>query len=281
MTEPRRFTIGVCIRSIRAEPRWWLESARRLDEAGYDGLWCWDHFMGRGDLTVPVVESWTILAMAAAATRRVTVAPFVANVMNRHPALLARMAATLQIASGGRLILGIGIGGAPREHAAYGMPFPDPPQRVHHLEEAVATIRALWTGGPVSRESDLYPLDGATAFPVPDPAPRIVVGGETRNGARLAARVGDGWNAFDDNFEANLPVYLETLEAHGRRREDQLVLVGFQGEWLSDESVADTEWVREPAAARERWRAAGADGAIVLARTTEDVAALIGARERW
>jgi alkanesulfonate monooxygenase SsuD/methylene tetrahydromethanopterin reductase-like flavin-dependent oxidoreductase (luciferase family) len=281
VSDPGAFTIGVCIRSIRAEPRWWLESARRLDEAGYDGLWCWDHFMGRGDLTVPVVESWTILAMAAASTRRVTVAPFVANVMNRHPAVLARMAGTLQIASGGRLILGMGIGGAPREHAAYGMLFPEAPERVHHLEEAVATIRALWTGGPVSRASDLYPLDGATAFPVPDPAPRIVVGGETRNGARLAARIGDGWNAFDDNFEANLPVYLETLETHGRRREDQLVLVGFQGEWLSDESVADTEWVREPAAARERWQAAGADGAIVLARTTEDVDALIGARERW
>jgi len=281
VTAPTGFTIGVCIRPIRSEPRWWLDSARRLDEAGYDGLWCWDHFMGRGDLTVPVVESWTILAMAAASTRRVTVAPFVANVMNRHPALLARMAGTLQIASGGRLILGIGIGGAPREHAAYGMPFPEAPKRVHHLEEAVATIRALWTGGPVSRASDLYPLDGATAFPVPDPAPRIVVGGETRNGARLAARIGDGWNAFDDNFEANLPTYLETLEAEGRSRDDQLVLVGFQGEWLSDEKVADTEWVREPAAARERWQAAGADGAIVLARTTEDVDALVEARNRW
>ena len=281
MTAPGRFTIGVCIRSIRAEPGWWLDSARRLDEAGYDGLWCWDHFMGRGDLTVPVVESWTILSMAAAATRRVTVAPFVANVMNRHPAVLARMAGTLQIASGGRLILGIGIGGAPREHAAYGMPFPKPPDRVHHLEEAVATIRALWTGGPVSRESDLYPLDGATAYPVPDPAPRIVVGGETRTGASLAARIGDGWNTFDDNFEKHLPIYLEALEAHGRQRADQLVLVGFQGDWLGDESVADTEWVREPTAARERWRAAGADGAIVLARTTADVDALVSAVDRW
>jgi alkanesulfonate monooxygenase SsuD/methylene tetrahydromethanopterin reductase-like flavin-dependent oxidoreductase (luciferase family) len=276
-----RLPIGVTIRTIRAEPRWWLESARRLDDAGYDGLWCWDHFMGRGDLTVPVVESWTILSMAAAATRRVTVAPFVANVMNRHPALLARMAATLQIASGGRLILGIGIGGAPREHAAYGMPFPAAPERVHHLEEAVATIRALWTGGPVSRESDLYPLDGATAYPVPDPAPRIVVGGETRDGARLAARIGDGWNTFEDNFEANLPTYLEALEAHGRRRADQLVLVGFQGDWLGDESVADTDWVRDPAAARELWLSAGADGSIVLALTTADVYALVVAANRW
>ena len=277
----REFTIGVCLRSIRAEPGWWLESARRLDEAGYSGLWCWDHFMGQTDVTVPTVEAWTILSMAAASTTHVTVGPFVANVMNRHPAVLARMAATLQIASGGRLILGMGIGGAPREHAAYGIPFPDAPKRIHHLEESVATIRALWTGGPISRASDLYPLDEATAYPIPDPLPRIVLGGETRNGARLAGRIGDGWSAFDGNFEANLPTYVEALEAAGKRREDQLVLVGFQGEWLSDERIAETEWIREPAAARHRWSAAGADGAIVLARTTEDVDALVDARARW
>lgn len=279
MTAPGDFTVGVCIRSIRAEPRWWLESARRLDEAGYDGLWCWDHFMGRSDLTVPTVEAWTILSMAAASTQRATVAPFVANVMNRHPAVLARMASTLQIASGGRLILGIGIGGAPREHAAYGIPFPEAAERVRHLEEAVATIRALWTGGPVSRSSDLYPLDDAAAYPVPEPAPRIIVGGETRAGARLAARIGDGWNAFDDNFVEHLPHYLEALEAAGRVREEQLVLVGFQGDWLGDANVADTEWVREPLAARQRWSDSGADGAIVLARTTGDVDALVRAAE--
>ena len=113
-----RLPLGVSIRSIRAEPGWWLESARRLDEAGFAGLWCWDHFMGRGDRTVPVVECWTILSMAAGMTKRVTVAPFVFNVMNRHPALVARMASTLQIASDGRLVLGIGIGGAPKEHRA-------------------------------------------------------------------------------------------------------------------------------------------------------------------
>src|SRR4029079_17867014 len=100
------------------------------------------------------------------------------------------------------------------------MAFPPAPERVHHLEEAVATIRALWTGGPVSRESDLYPLDGATGYPVPEPAARIVVGGETRDGARLAARIGDGWNTFEDNFEADLPTHPEALEGDGRARAD-------------------------------------------------------------
>ena len=172
--------------------------------------------------------------MAAAQTSRVTVGPFVMNVMNRHPALVARMTSTLQIASGGRLILGIGIGGAPKEHAAYGMDFPPAPQRVARLEEAVAVIRALWTGGPITRPSLFYPLTDAVAFPVPDPPPPIIIGGETAAGARLAGRIGDGWSAFDDNFEQHLPLYLESLEASGKRREDQTVLVGFQGEWLAD-----------------------------------------------
>ena len=276
-----RLPIGVCLRAIRAEPTWWLESARRLDEAGYAGLWSWDHFMGKGDKTVPVVESWTILSMTAAQTTRATVGTFVMNVMNRHPALVARMASTLQIASGGRLVLGIGIGGAPKEHAAYGMDFPPPPQRVARLEEAVAVMRALWSGGPLSRPSLFYPLTDAVAFPVPDPPPPIVIGGETANGARRAGRIGDGWSAFDDNFEQHLPLYLESLEANGKRREDQTVLVGFQGDWLADSDIRDTPWIEAPRETWERWREAGADGAIVLARTTEDVDALVEATGRW
>ena len=280
-TAPSRLPIGVCIRSIRGEPRWWLESARRLDAAGYAGVWSWDHFMGRGEPTVPVVECWTILAMAAASTERVTVGSFVMNVMNRHPAVVARMASTLHIASGGRLVLGIGIGGAPREHKAYGIEFPAVPERVARLEEAVAVMRALWTGGPITRDSPFYPLRGAAAYPVPVPPPQIIIGGETRAGARLAGRIGDGWSTFDDNFEANLPLYLESLEANGRRRDQQRVIVGFQGDWASDEPIADSPWVTAPHETWERWREAGADGVIVLARTTADVDALVGAAEGW
>jgi alkanesulfonate monooxygenase SsuD/methylene tetrahydromethanopterin reductase-like flavin-dependent oxidoreductase (luciferase family) len=276
-----RLPIGVTIRTIRAEPGWWLESAKRLDAAGYAGVWAWDHFVGQGDRTVPVVECWTILSMAAAATNHVTVAPFVVNVMNRHPAVLARMASTLQIASGGRLILGMGIGGAPKEHAAYGIDFPEAKERVARLEEAIAVIRALWTGGPVTRPSPFYPLEDAHAFPVPTPPPPIIIGGETPAGARLAARIGDGWNTFDNNFEQNLPIYIEALEASGRRRAEQKVYVGFQGDWLGDADIAESPWCRDPRAEWERWREIGADGAIVLARTTEDVDALVAATDRW
>jgi len=279
--EPVVLPSGVTLRSIRAEPGWWLESARRLDEAGYSGIWWWDHFRGEGDTTVPVVEAWTILSMAAASTRQATVGTFVLNVMNRHPAVLARMASTLQIASGGRLILGMGIGGAPREHRAYGIAFPDPKERAARLEEAIAVLRALWTGGPVTRESPFYPLHDATAFPIPTPPPPIIIGGETPAGARLAGRIGDGWSTFDDNFEQNLPLYLDALEASGRRRGDQRVYVGFQGDWLGDASLLASPWVQAPRETWARWREAGADGAIVLARNNADVNALVAATLRW
>jgi alkanesulfonate monooxygenase SsuD/methylene tetrahydromethanopterin reductase-like flavin-dependent oxidoreductase (luciferase family) len=276
-----RIPLGVCLRAIRAEPIWWLESARRLDEAGFSGIWSWDHFVGQGDPTVPVVESWTILAMAAGQMRQATVGTFVMNVMNRHPAVVARMASTLHIASGGRLVLGIGIGGAPVEHRAYGIDFPAASERVARLEEAVAVIRALWTGGPITRPSPYYPLVEAWAHPIPDPPPKIIIGGETIGGARLAARIGDGWSTFDDNFEANLPTYLESLEAAGRSRSDQTVIVGFQGDWLADGTVVDSPWVTAPRETWERWRSAGADAAIVLARSTRDVDALVESVGRW
>ena len=134
----------------------------------------------------------------------------------------------------------------------------------------------------MTRPSPWYPLEDAHAFPIPTPPPPIIIGGETPAGARLAGRIGDGWSTFEDNFEQNLPLYLETLEASGRRREDQRLYVGFQGgDWLAEADIAETSWCRSPRETWERWREAGADGAIVLARTTEDVDALVAATDRW
>jgi alkanesulfonate monooxygenase SsuD/methylene tetrahydromethanopterin reductase-like flavin-dependent oxidoreductase (luciferase family) len=273
--------IGVAIRTIGTDPAFWLEGARRLEEAGYAGVWAWDHLMGPPPGR-PTVEAWTILSMAAASTTQVTIGTFVLNVMNRHPALVARMAATLQIASGGRLILGLGVGAETGEHAAYGIEFPDISDRAARLEEAVAVIRALWTGGPVTRRSAYYPLRDAVALPARDPAPRIVIAGETPAGARRAARIGDGWIASDTNFAARLPHYVQALEASGRRREDQLVLVeANEGDWLGDASLTASPWVTEPLATWAQWHDAGADGAVVLARSRADIDALVDAIERW
>ncbi len=271
--------IGVALHSIGVEFAWWRESALRLEAAGYAGVWCWDHFISRGVRTDPVLECWTTLSAVAAVTERLTIGPFVLNVMNRHPAVVARMAATLQELSGGRLVLGLGIGGHPAEHEALGIPFPPVAERVARLEEAVAVIRALWSGGPVTLPGRFYPLREAYAFPRPDPVPQIIIGGETPAGARLAARLGDGWTAFEETFERDEPVYRTSLAALGRERSAVTVLVGVRRP--ADHPIADGPWAREPRAAFEAWRARGADGVIVTARTADDVDALVAAAGRW
>src|SRR5439155_2715124 len=171
-----------------------------------------------------------------------------------------------------------GIGGHPAEHEAYGIPFPDAEERVRRLEEAVRVLRALWIGGPVSLDGEFYPVRDAYAFPIPEPVPPILVGGETTPGARLAARIGDGWTTTAAAFEKDLLVYLEALEAAGRERGTQRVLVGF--DITKRDRLADSPWVTRPAEEAARWEAAGADGAVVMARTTEDVDALIEAAGR-
>jgi alkanesulfonate monooxygenase SsuD/methylene tetrahydromethanopterin reductase-like flavin-dependent oxidoreductase (luciferase family) len=235
--------------------------------------------VSRGRRETPVLEAWTALTAIAALTERATVGTFVANVMNRHPAVLARMAATLQEVSGGRLVLGIGIGGHPAEHHAYGIPWPDVPERVARLEEAVAVIRALWTGGPVTRPSPYYPLDDAVAFPVPHPPPPIIVGGETVAGPALAARIGDGWTTFTDRFVLDLPRYVEALEANARERTAVRVIVGYEGG--PGQALGATAWIADPRGEPERWRDAGADEAVVTARSEGDIEALIRAAARW
>jgi alkanesulfonate monooxygenase SsuD/methylene tetrahydromethanopterin reductase-like flavin-dependent oxidoreductase (luciferase family) len=274
--------IGVVLGSIGVDARWWLESARRLDAAGYAGVWSWDHFMSRGDRTTPVLEAWTTLTATAMVAERVTIGTFVANVMNRHPAVLARMAATLQELCGGRLVLGIGIGGYPIEHEAYGIPFPEATERAARLREAIGVLRDLWSGGPVTRDGAFYPLQEAFAFPVPQPAPPILIGAGTPAGIRLAAELGDGWAAESDAF-AQLEVrYREALEAAGRDRRSQRVVLGFGG-WRKkgSPSLATHPLVAAPREEAERWLDAGADEVLITARTVEDIDALVAATDRW
>lgn len=274
--------IGVVLSSIGVDAGWWLDAARRLDAAGYAGIWSWDHFVSRGDRRTPVLEAWTMLTAAAVTTRRATVGTFVANVMNRHPAVLARMASTLQAVSGGRFVLGIGIGGHPAEHEAYGIDFPEATERAAHLREAIAVIRALWTGGPVDLDGPREQLREAHAYPVPDPVPPILVGAGSPAGVRLAAAHGDGWAAEADTFETLEARYREALAVIGRRREDQRVVLSFGG-WRKKgaPSLATHPLVRDPRGELARWRAAGADEVLLTVRTSADVDALVDAVGRW
>ena len=254
--------IGLNLTTIGVSSRWWLESAREAESAGFTGVWAWDHFISRGrDKTVPVLECWTTLTAAAAVTSRIRVGSFVSNVMNRHPAVLARMLGTLSDQSDGRVELGLGVGGYQAEDEAYGISFPRPPARVAILEEAVAVLRLLWSGGPVSFAGRHFQLHDAWAHPVPQPPPRIIVGGEKPAGARLAARVGDGWTTNAADYERLLPMHLAELEAHGRSRAElvHLVAVDLQRDLPLEEQPLLTDMAAFTAA----WQARGADGLIV------------------
>ncbi len=245
--------VGINPTAIGVTASWWLEATRRAEEAGFGTAWIWDHFVSRGDLTDPLLECWTTLTAAAVSTRRIHVGSFVANVMNRHPALLANSVATLADLAPGRVELGIGIGGHPAEHQAYGMAFPPAPERAARLEEAITVLRLLFRGGPADLEGRYYRLEAAYSFPVPQPPPRITVAGMTPAGARLAARTGDAWTCFAAAYDDLRPVFLAELDAAGRDREDVAVIVGI-------EHADVVEGIDELTA---RWRDKGASELVI------------------
>src|SRR6266576_3687624 len=127
-------------------------AAVAADEAGFDGLWTWDHLRDTDDDDGPgVPEAWTVLTALAEATHRISLGPLVLNVANRHPGLLANMAATLQAVSGGRLLLGIGAGGSRRtpyaaEQRAIGRAVEPDQVRAERVVQAIAVLRRLWAG---------------------------------------------------------------------------------------------------------------------------------------
>ncbi len=275
---PARIPVGVNLTAIGVSSAWWVETARSLEEAGFSTVWCWDHFVSRGRLTDTCLECWMTLAATAASTKRIRVGSFVTNVMNRHPAVLARMMATLADASGGRVELGIGIGGHPAEHAAYGIDFPDAPERVEHLEEAVEVIRLLWTGGPVSFEGSHYRLRDAYAFPAPNPPPRIVIGGEKSGGARLAARIGDAWTMNGTELDLLEPVFREGLDAAGRSRADVAMVVALD---LKRGAAAEGQPLFQDLAGElDRWQERGADELVLHWVRPGEVRPLLAAAER-
>jgi len=270
--------IGLNLTSIGVSSAWWLDSAKAAEQAGFSGVWCWDHFVSRGRKSDPVLECWTTLTAAAAVTNHLKVGSFINNVMNRHPAVLARMLATLWDQSGGRVELGIGVGGNAAEEEAYGIHFPEPLERVAVLEEAVAVLRRLWSGGPADYSGRFFTLKEAWAHPAPEPPPRIIVGGEKPGGARLAARVGDGWTTNAADYERLLPIHLAELSTHGRSRAQvvHLVAVGL----ARDEPLDRQPLIADMASFAAEWRERGADELIVNWVRPAELPALLEAAQR-
>ena len=177
----------------------WFRIADRVEALGLDSLWRSDHFFSvMGHPERPSLETWVSLAALAERTTRVRFGPLVSPMTFRHPALLARMAAAVDLLSNGRLVVGVGAGWNLAEHQAFGITLPPMKERMDRLEEGIQVIRTLWTGGPVDFKGRHYRLSGAMGMPQPAqlPAPPLLVGGdgETRL-LRIVAQRADEWNS--------------------------------------------------------------------------------------
>jgi alkanesulfonate monooxygenase SsuD/methylene tetrahydromethanopterin reductase-like flavin-dependent oxidoreductase (luciferase family) len=176
------------------------DAALAAEDAGFDGLWTWDHLRDPDNPSGPgVPEALTSLAALAEVTRRLTLGSLVLNVSNRHPGLLANMAATLQAISSGRLLLGIGAGGNRRmsyaaEQTMRGLSVEADAVRARRVGEAIQVMRRLWSGDRSSFTGQHYPLDRPSGFLRADPPPPIIVGGFGPRMAGIAGKYGDGFN---------------------------------------------------------------------------------------
>ncbi len=179
MSRPFRF--GVVFTAQTAGPAW-SDYARRLEGEGFATLLVADHFAN------PMACGPLMLA-AAAATTTLRVGSYVYDNDFRHPALLAKEAATIDVLSDGRLELGLGAGWHKEEYDAVGIPFDPPGVRVSRLEESIEILLRLFAGGPVTFEGNHYRIDGHEGLPAPiqQPIPLLIGGGGPRM-LRLAAR---------------------------------------------------------------------------------------------
>jgi alkanesulfonate monooxygenase SsuD/methylene tetrahydromethanopterin reductase-like flavin-dependent oxidoreductase (luciferase family) len=172
--------------------------------AELDHAWLFDHLMPiGGDPDGPAFEGWTLLSALAAQTTRLRLGLLVTSNRFRPPAVLAKIATTVDVVSGGRLDFGIGAGSRPshpiarREYDAHGLPYLTAAEAVRALDESLVAIRRLWTEtAPFDLDGEFVRLTGAFGNPKPvqRPHPPIVIGGRSTATLRLAARHADTWN---------------------------------------------------------------------------------------
>ncbi|MFG1929802.1 TIGR03560 family F420-dependent LLM class oxidoreductase [Mycobacterium sp. NPDC048908] len=168
----------------------------RADQLGFHSVANYEHFYGLVDPADPTFEGWTSLAAMAVVVRRARVSCLVSGVTYRNPAVLAKMAVTVDHISGGRLDFGLGAAWHEDEHRGYGLDFPAAGTRVEMLDEALTIIRRLWTEDTVTFDGKHYRVHDALGNPKPvqRPHPPIVIGGEKPKMLRVIARHADEWN---------------------------------------------------------------------------------------
>ena len=259
-----------------------LDVWRAADEVElFETAWNFDHFYPlQGDKNGPCLEAWVTLSALAQATSRIRIGCMVNGVPYRHPALVANMAASLDIVSGGRLELGLGAGWNEQETKAYGIDLLPMGQRMDRFEEAVEVIDSLLVHEITTFQGKYFQLEQARCEPKgpQQPRPPIVIGGggEKRT-LRIAARFAQHWNlpfATPEVFHKKNEILLAHCEAVGR--DSSLITRSVQIESTVDQDPAE---VADSAAALF---AAGVDQVILTLRTpyrAERVAALAKALE--
>jgi probable F420-dependent oxidoreductase len=194
--------------------------AAHAEEIGLDSVWICDHLLSGppGQPPEGILEGWTMLGALAASTSRVELGTLVTCVSFRNPGLLAKMAATVDAMSGGRLTLGLGAGWYDLEYEAFGYPTDD---RVGRFEEALRIVGRLLGGERVTFTGRYHQLREAVLLPPPERAIPILIAGNGQRMLRLTARHADAWNTAwfghpDDRLRERLADLDATLEAEGR-----------------------------------------------------------------
>jgi F420-dependent oxidoreductase-like protein len=191
---------------------------RALDDAGFDLIGVMDHFFqiaGIGPPEADMLEAYTTLGFLAAHTSRARLLTVVTGVPYRHPGVLAKIIATLDVLSGGRAMLGIGAAWYAQEARALGIPFPPLAERFERLEEALRICLQMWSGDETPFRGEHYRLDRPMSHPqaISRPHPRIMIGGAgERKTLRLVARYAQACNLFFAG--PDLPRKLAILRAH-------------------------------------------------------------------
>ena len=197
------------------------EVVLECEQLGYDSVWLDDHLMMG---TTPILECWTTLSALSTATEKIHLGTMVTCNSFRNPALLAKMAATLDNISNGRLELGIGAGVQKSENDAYGFSFLSPQQRIERLNESVEIIKKLWTQEQTSYTGKHYNVADAICEPKPiqKPHPPIVIGGggeklTLKVTAKHANRYDWGYVSSFKEYEKKLKVLQKHCESVGRK----------------------------------------------------------------